>query len=53
MPRELFAVLPEALRAGLAAVEDSAMVKGVDAPLSLVRLTIPLPADTVSAAAPA
>lgn len=53
MPREVFAALPEALRAGLAAIEDSATVKGVDAPLSLVRLTIrPAAADPVSAAAP-
>lgn len=43
MPRELYAALPEELRAGLPAVEDSARVKGVDAPLSLVRITLSAP----------
>ncbi len=40
MPRELFATLPEPMRADLDAVEDSASVKGVDAPLSIVRVTM-------------
>jgi class 3 adenylate cyclase len=41
MPCEVFAALPDELRAGVEAVEHTATVKGVDAPLALVRLTLP------------